>query len=171
MVRNEGAWRVDSKTKIIHTAVATAANVADSTVLPDLQHGEETRVWGDQGYRGQTEVIKECAPLAQDQTHRRYRKRGRRRRTGEEPGEIECAVESGARVSGDENQIRIRKAALSRTQEECAPVLCDLWPGQSVSQPEKADVGNERVDGWRDARWFAKANQVAMRASEAPPFA
>src|ERR1017187_7949187 len=27
---------VDSKTKIIHTAVATAANVADSTVLPDL---------------------------------------------------------------------------------------------------------------------------------------
>jgi transposase, IS5 family len=27
---------VDSKTKIIHTAVATAANVADSEVLPDL---------------------------------------------------------------------------------------------------------------------------------------
>src|SRR5438132_307725 len=38
---------VDSKTKIIHTAVATAANVADSAVLPDLLHGEETRVWGD----------------------------------------------------------------------------------------------------------------------------
>src|SRR5438309_1497903 len=32
---------VDSKTKIIHTAVATAANVADSAVLPDLLHGEE----------------------------------------------------------------------------------------------------------------------------------
>jgi transposase, IS5 family len=30
---------VDSKTKIIHTAVATAANVADSTVLSDLLHG------------------------------------------------------------------------------------------------------------------------------------
>jgi IS5 family transposase len=64
---------VDSKTKIIHTAVATAANVADSTVLADLLHGEETRVWGDQAYRGQTEVIRECAPLAQDHTHRRYR--------------------------------------------------------------------------------------------------
>jgi IS5 family transposase len=64
---------VDSKTKIIHTAVATAANVADSTVLADLLHGEETRVWGDQAYRGQTEVIQECAPLAQDHTHRRYR--------------------------------------------------------------------------------------------------
>ena len=64
---------VDSKTKIIHTAVATAANVADSTVLPDLLHGEETRVWGDQAYKGQTQVIKECAPQAQDHTHRRYR--------------------------------------------------------------------------------------------------
>ena len=64
---------VDSKTKIIHTAVATAANVADSTVLADLLHGEETRVWGDQAYKGQTQVIKECAPQAQDHTHRRYR--------------------------------------------------------------------------------------------------
>jgi transposase, IS5 family len=64
---------VDSKTKIIHTAVATAASVADPRVLPDLLHGEETRVWGDQAYRGQTEVIKQCAPLAQDHTHRRYR--------------------------------------------------------------------------------------------------
>src|SRR5438132_6438282 len=34
---------VDSKTKIIHTAVATAANVADSAVLPDLLHGEVVR--------------------------------------------------------------------------------------------------------------------------------
>src|SRR6476469_7396162 len=37
---------VDSKTKIIHTAVATPAHVADSRVLPDLLHGEETRVGG-----------------------------------------------------------------------------------------------------------------------------
>jgi transposase, IS5 family len=36
-------------------------------------HGEETRVWGDQEYRGQGEVMRECAPRAQDCTHRRYR--------------------------------------------------------------------------------------------------
>jgi len=64
---------VDSKTKIIHSAVVTAANVADATVLPELLHGEETRVWGDQGYLGQTEVIHQCAPQARDCTHRRYR--------------------------------------------------------------------------------------------------
>ena len=64
---------VDSKTKIIHTAVVTSANVADATVLPELLHGEETRVWGDQAYRGQTEAIHQCAPRARDCTHRRYR--------------------------------------------------------------------------------------------------
>ena len=67
---------IDSRTKIIHAVVATAANVADSEVLPDLLHGEETRVWGDQAYRGQTEVIKQHAPKAKDFTHRRYRHRG-----------------------------------------------------------------------------------------------
>ena len=64
---------VDSKTKLIHSVVATAANVADSTILPDLLHGEETRVWGDQAYRGQQDVIRECAPKAKDFTNRRYR--------------------------------------------------------------------------------------------------
>jgi transposase, IS5 family len=60
---------VDSKSKLVHTA----AHVADSTVLPELLHGEETHVWGDQGYRGQTEVIHECSPRAKDCTNKRYR--------------------------------------------------------------------------------------------------
>jgi IS5 family transposase len=64
---------VDSKTKMIHSVVATAANVADCTVLPELLHGEETKVWGDQAYRGQTEVIQQVAPEAQDMTHNQYR--------------------------------------------------------------------------------------------------
>ena len=67
---------VDSRAKIIHAVVATAANVADSQVLADLLHGEETRVWGDQAYRGQTEVIKAHAPNALDFTNKRYRHRG-----------------------------------------------------------------------------------------------
>jgi IS5 family transposase len=64
---------VDSKTKLIHSVVATPANVADATVLPALLHGQETRVWGDQAYRGQTAVIHACAPNAKDFTNRRYR--------------------------------------------------------------------------------------------------
>ena len=64
---------VDSKMKIIHTAVVTPANVADANVLPELLHGEETRVWGDGAYQGQTEVIHQSAPRARDCTQRRCR--------------------------------------------------------------------------------------------------
>ena len=39
-------------------------------------HGNETRVWGDQAYRGQRAVIRESAPKARDFTNRRYRHRG-----------------------------------------------------------------------------------------------
>ena len=59
---------VDSRTKLIHSVVATPANAADSTVLPELLHGQETRVWGDQAYRGQRTVIREHAPKARDFT-------------------------------------------------------------------------------------------------------
>jgi IS5 family transposase len=59
---------VDSKTKIIHSVAATAANVHDSQVLEDLLHGDETRVWGDSAYAGQGDVIERCAPSAKDFT-------------------------------------------------------------------------------------------------------
>ena len=54
-------FEVDSRSKLIHAVAATPANVADSTVLPRLLHGNETRVWGDQAYRGQREVIRQHA--------------------------------------------------------------------------------------------------------------
>lgn len=68
---------VDSKHKIIHSAVVTPANVADSAVLGELLHGEETRVWGDGAYQGQTEVIHQHAPRARDCTQRRCRYKDR----------------------------------------------------------------------------------------------
>ena len=39
---------VDAENKLIHSIAATAANVADCRMLPQLLHGEETAVWGDQ---------------------------------------------------------------------------------------------------------------------------
>lgn len=64
---------MDSRTKIIHTVKASAANVADSLALTHLLHGKETRVWGDQAYRGQSEAIRKVAPRARDLTNQRYR--------------------------------------------------------------------------------------------------
>jgi len=68
---------VDSKTKLIHTVLASAANVHDRDALPHLLHGKETRVWGDQGYQGQTDLIRRSAPRARDFTNRRYRHAGK----------------------------------------------------------------------------------------------
>jgi len=67
---------VDRRSKVIHSVVATAANVHDGAVFGDLLHGEERDVWGDQAYQGQSEVIKEKAPNARDRTNRRHRHRG-----------------------------------------------------------------------------------------------
>jgi IS5 family transposase len=65
---------VDSKSKVIHSMVVTAANVHDSQVLGDLLHGEETRVWGDSAYTGQGDVLAEKAPNALDFTHDRAKR-------------------------------------------------------------------------------------------------
>lgn len=60
---------VDSRTKVIHAVAATAANVNDAKMLPDLLHGKETRVWGDSAYNRQTEAIRQVAPQALDFTN------------------------------------------------------------------------------------------------------
>ena len=64
---------VESKEGVVHSVCTSAASVADVHMLPDLLHGEERKVWGDGGYQGQTEVIRQAAPHAQDMTCRRTR--------------------------------------------------------------------------------------------------
>ncbi len=64
---------VDKKHKLIHSVAASAANVHDSNLLPELLHGRETQVWGDSAYAGQTEMIEALAPAAKDLTQKRGR--------------------------------------------------------------------------------------------------
>jgi IS5 family transposase len=64
---------VDSKEGIVHSVCSTAASVSDVHMLPELLHGDEKKVWGDAGYQGQTEAIREAAPQAQDMTSRRVK--------------------------------------------------------------------------------------------------
>jgi transposase, IS5 family len=61
---------VDSRTKVIHSVVVTPANTADCKVLGDLLRGDETRVYGDQAYKSQRQVIRAKAPKAKDFTNR-----------------------------------------------------------------------------------------------------
>ena len=43
---------VDAESGLVHTVIATAANVNDVTQAGALLHGEETAAFGDAGYRG-----------------------------------------------------------------------------------------------------------------------
>ena len=74
---------VDSRSKLIHSVEATAANVHDSRMLEKLLHGKEKRVWGDSAYSGQKEAMAKAAPEARDWTQEkghRYRKLTERER-------------------------------------------------------------------------------------------
>jgi IS5 family transposase len=64
---------VDSKEGHVHSVCTIAASVAVCCMLPELLHGEERKGWGDGGYQGQTEVLQETAPKAQDMTCKRTR--------------------------------------------------------------------------------------------------
>ena len=67
---------VDSASGLVHHASVTAANMHDSQQLPNLLHGQETRLYGDSAYRNQKEMLKTIAPNARDFTNQRaYRNR------------------------------------------------------------------------------------------------
>jgi len=67
---------VDSQSGLIHSASVTAANVHDRHEVPNLLHGNETRLYGDGAYRGreQRERLKRLAPRAKDFTNKRAHK-------------------------------------------------------------------------------------------------
>ena len=125
---------VDSKTKLIHTILASAANVSDVEALPYLLHGNETRVWGDQGYQGQTAVIHARAPRAKDFTNRRYRGRGwineaekaKNRQKSRVRAKVEHAIGVIKRVFGF-NKVRYRGLAKNRHRLEVTAALANLF--------------------------------------------
>jgi transposase, IS5 family len=67
---------VDSHSGLVHSASVSAGHVHDSQELPNLLHGEETRLYGDSAYRGkkQRERLKQIAPKAKDFTNKRAHK-------------------------------------------------------------------------------------------------
>lgn len=125
---------VDSKLKRIHSVATTAANVADSCVLPELLHGKETRVWGDTAYIGQSEVIKAVAPKAQDFTNvkaARYKKLSRAERKANRfkshvRAKVEHAIGIVKRVF-DFAKVRYRGLAKNTNRVYVACALANLY--------------------------------------------
>lgn len=67
----------DSRSKLIHSVMATPANVHDSRVLAELLRGNQTRVWGDSSCARQRDVIARTAPAAQVYTQKDKERRNR----------------------------------------------------------------------------------------------
>ncbi len=65
---------VDSRTGLAHSASVTPDSVHDSQELPNLLHGNETRLYGDSAYTGQKDILKEIAPNAKDFTNKRAKR-------------------------------------------------------------------------------------------------
>jgi IS5 family transposase len=127
---------------MIHSVVATAAKVADSRVLPELLHGEETKVWGDQAYQGQIAAMRAVAPAAQDLTHQQYRYKNRidevQRAKNRSKSGVRSKVEHVFAVM--KLKFGFVKARYRGLGEECQPAICDLCTGQPVSGAQEADV-------------------------------
>src|SRR6266581_2417198 len=66
----------------------------------------------------------------------------RRSGAGEEPHEVYGALEGGARVCGDEAEVRICETALSRTEEERHSTVRGVCAGEPVSAAEKIVVSD-----------------------------
>jgi transposase, IS5 family len=135
----KGHFGVDSRSKLIQAVVATPANVADSKVLPDPLHGNETRMWGDQAYRGQRAVIREHAPRARDFTNRRYRHRGvvdeveraKNRTNSKVRAKVEHAIGVIKRVFGF---AKVRYRGLNKNAHRL------MWPVHSPSCSSRAAI-------------------------------
>ena len=125
---------VDSRHKLIHTVLASAANVADSLALPHLLRGEETCVWGDQAYQGHTATIRSVAPRARDCTNRRYRFGGRideaikakNRNKSRVRAKVEHAIGVIKRVFGFQ-KVRYRGLAKNLHRLEASAALANLF--------------------------------------------
>ena len=151
---------VDSRTKLIHTILASAANVHDREALPHLLHCNETRVWGDQGYQGQTAAIRGCAPRARDFTNRRYRYSGgvneiekaRNRTKSRVRAKVEHPSGVIKRIFG------FSKGPLPRSRQESAPPRSDRRARQPPYGPTTVAecVGEGVAADRRVARFEAK---------------
>jgi IS5 family transposase len=138
---------VDSQTKLIHSVAARAANVHDSQVLPDLLHGQETRVWGDAAYSGQRDVIRHHAPKAtsfiQTKAHRHRPLSEAEWARNRTKSKVRAKVEHV--FIGDQADLRLGQSAVPRAGEEHPLASDQLRLGESVCGATAAlgrDVGN-----------------------------
>ncbi len=113
----------------MHSVCTTAASVAGAYMLPHLLHGEETKVWGDGGYQGQTEAIRQAASKAKDMTCRRTRFGNRQRGAApQEPDQLARTRPGRASVPHPRlRQVRFRRLEKNHYRLGASFALVNLY--------------------------------------------
>jgi IS5 family transposase len=92
---------------------------ADCHMLPDLLHGEACKVWGDCGYQGQTDAIREAPPHQQDITCRRTKFKNYEDERSERL--VESKRKSRTCVPHRETRLRLRQGESLRHRRSKTP--------------------------------------------------
>lgn len=121
---------VDSEKKIIHSVVATAANVADCTLLAESLHGEGMKVWAIRPIGVDRSDSGSCARgTGYDPQPVQLERLQRRNGTRQEPHQVASTFESGARGCRDDGAVRVSEGAPPWTEEEHQPTIRHLHAG------------------------------------------
>ena len=133
---------VDSKTKLIHSVVATPANVHDSQVLDLLLHGNETRVWGDSAYTGQKDRLARAAPKARGLHSCEGGPAATTDRDGAfaQSDKIESSREGGASVFDSQAALWFFEGSLSWHGEKRQSIVCGLCTDECSDGTDSAEV-------------------------------
>ncbi len=129
----------DRASKLVHTVVVTAANVADITQTAELLHGQEQQVHGDAGYTGVEKRagdrgvrpeggLADCGQTRPPQSH--GRRRGERGGQGGGKSQGVGAGVCGASVPHREEYFPASESAVSGAGEERAATLHLVRTGQ-----------------------------------------
>ncbi len=116
---------VDRETKLIHSVAATAADVADARLLPDLLRGKETAMWGDQAYQGHGAAILERAPGAEYRVDWRWRTKLRcyPQTARAQPGPVQDPLAHRACICHPQAPLRLHQGALPRPGQNTLGLL------------------------------------------------
>ena len=129
----------DRDSKLVHTVVVTAVNVADITKTAERLHGAEQQVHADAGYTGVEKRAEIVAMEPEDRLADRGQTRGhqspgRRGRERSDPGRGESqslgASVCGTSVSHHEEHFPASESQVSRPGQERASTLHALWTSQ-----------------------------------------
>jgi IS5 family transposase len=132
---------------IVHTVVATHAATADITQLPDLLHGQEREVFGDQAYwkEADRQDFEESRCALSDESPSQGEAAAQRAMEADQPRSLANPRGRRASVSSPQTALGLREGPLPGAEKESGPGTDDVCTGQSLPSPTRVAPGRDEV--------------------------